>query len=347
MTGDSFRLVEPARLRECAKGILEWKGVPEADAIIAAETLVDADLRGVHSHGVLRIEMYLGQIDNGEMNARANIRVAKDLGPRVLMDGDRAMGQVSGYRAMELAIERAREHGIASVSLRNGRHIGAAAFYSMMASAQGMIGITVTNAGINMVPVGGTSKLVGNNPLGIAAPTNREFPMVLDVATSVAAGGKLDVAISKGQKIPFGWALDPDGSPTDDPLLAREGSLLPVGGHKGYGLAVMFDVLAGVLSGGRFGAMLGMSGSSQLFVAIEIEGLMPLSEFKSRMDELIDQLHTDKPAEAGGRIYVPGEIEWELSRDRRENGIPLPISVVDMLEGFASDGGVDSRPSRW
>lgn len=347
MAGDSFRLVEPTQLRECVEGILEWRGLPAADATIAAETLVEADLRGVHSHGVLRIEMYLGQIDNGEIIAKPNIRIVSDLGPRVLMDGDRAMGQVSGYRAMELAIQRADEHGIASVSLRNGRHIGAAAFHSMMAAEQGMIGITVTNAGINMVPVGGTSKLVGNNPLAIAAPTNREFPMVLDVATSVAAGGKLDVAISKGQKIPFGWALDPDGAPTDDPLLARDGSLLPVGGHKGYGLAVMLDVLAGVLSGGRFGGRLGMEGSSQMFLAIEIEGLMPLSEFKSRMDELIEQLHSDRPAEAGGRIYVPGEIEWELARDRIENGIPLPDSVLDMIEGYASAGGVDSRPSTW
>ena len=347
MAGDSFKLVDSSKLRNCVEGILRSRGIPAADASIAAETLVEADLRGVHSHGVLRLEMYFEQMGRGEITARPNIRIANDLGARVLMDGDGAMGQVSGYRAMELAIARAGEYGIASVSLRNGRHIGAAAFYSMMAAGKGMIGITATNAGINMVPTGGTTKLVGNNPLGIAVPTNREFPMVLDVATSVAAGGKLDVAISKGQKIPFGWALDPDGAPTDDPVLAREGSLLPVGGHKGYGLAVMLDVLAGVLSGGRFGSWLGMAGSSQLFLAIEIEGLMPLSEFESRMDELIDQLHSDRPAEVGGRIYVPGEIEWELSRDRLANGIPLPISVVDMLEGYASAGGVESRPSTW
>jgi LDH2 family malate/lactate/ureidoglycolate dehydrogenase len=347
MAEDSFRVVESCKLRDCVAGIFRWKGMPDADANIAADTAVDADLRGVHSHGVLRVDPYLALIDKGEFVAKPNIRIVRDLGPRAVVDGDGGMGQVSGYRAMELAIQRTREHGIASVSLRNGRHIGAAAYYSMMASAQGMIGVTVTNAGINMVPTGGTTKLVGNNPLAIAVPTNREFPMVLDVATSVAAGGKLDVAISKGEKIPLGWALDPDGVPTDDPVIAREGSLLPVGGHKGYGLAVMLDVLAGVLSGGRFGSFLGADGSSQLFIAIEIEGLMPLSEFKSRMDELIDQLHSDEPAKVGGRIYVPGEIEWELSRDRLENGIPLPISVVEMLEGYASAGGVDSRPSRW
>ena len=347
MAEDSFRVVESCKLRDCVAGIFQWRGMSASDAVIAAETLVEADLRGVHSHGVLRVEMYLDLMSKGEITAKPNIRIAKDLGSRALMDGDSAMGQVSGYRAMELAIQRAGEYGIASVSLRNGRHIGAAAYYSIMASAQGLIGITATNAGINMIPTGGTTKLVGNNPLAIAVPTNREFPMVLDMATSVAAGGKLDVAISKGQKIPFGWALDPDGVPTDDPLAAREGSLLPVGGHKGYGLAVMLDVLAGVLSGGRFGSWLGMSGSSQLFLAIEVEGLMPLSEFKSRLDELIDQLHSDEPAELGGRIYVPGEIEWELSRDRLENGIPLPVSVVDKIEEYASAAGLDSRPSTW
>ena len=223
MAEDSFRVVEASKLRNCVSGIFRWKGMPDADANITADTAVDADLRGVHSHGVLRVDPYLALIDKGEFVAKPNIRIVRDLGPRAVVDGDGGMGQVSGYRAMELAIQRTREHGIASVSLRNGRHIGAAAYYSMMASAQGMIGVTVTNAGINMVPTGGTTKLVGNNPLAIAVPTNREFPMVLDVATSVAAGGKLDVAISKGEKIPLGWALDPDGVPTDDPVIAREG----------------------------------------------------------------------------------------------------------------------------
>ena len=165
MAEDSFRVVESCKLRDCVAGIFRWKGMPDADANIAADTAVDADLRGVHSHGVLRVDPYLALIDKGEFVAKPNIRIVRDLGPRVLMDGGGALGQVSGYRAMELAIERAREHGISSVSLRNGRHIGAAAFYSMMASAQGMIGITVTTAGINMVPTGGTTKLVGNNPL--------------------------------------------------------------------------------------------------------------------------------------------------------------------------------------
>jgi len=199
-----------------------------------------------------------------------------------------------------------------------------------------LIGLAITNAGMNMTPIGGTAKIVGNNPFAIAIPTTREWPMVLDIATSVVAGGKLDVARSKGESIPLGWARDKDGNPTTDPVAARAGSLEPVGGYKGYGLAVMLDVLAGVLSGGRFGGVLGVnpgeSGMGQFFLTIDITRFMPMGQFKARMDELIDQIHESPKLPGVDRIYVAGEIEYDLQSGRERDGVPIEESVLASLD---------------
>ncbi len=350
MAESNIRTVDAGKLRECVEGIFLYPdlgGLSGLDAKTVTDTLIEADLRGVHSHGVMRVETYINAIAKGDIKRNPNIEIVADLGSRALMDGDRGMGQVSAYRAMTLAIERAKEHGVATVGLRKSRHCGAMAYFAMMALPHDMVGFATTNAGINMAPTGGKTKLVGNNPFAIAIPTNREWPMVLDMATSVAAGGKLDVAISKGEKIPLGWALDKDGKPTDNPIVARQGSLIPVGGPKGYGMAVMLDVLCGVLAGGRFGAGLGAPGSSQFFMAIKIEGISPVSEFKARMDELIDQLHACEPTDLGGRVYVPGEIEWNNTQHRLKHGVPIPVTILNQLEDYAKQAGLVSRPSTW
>jgi LDH2 family malate/lactate/ureidoglycolate dehydrogenase len=191
-----------------------------------------------------------------------------------------------------------------------------------------------------MAPTGGLDKIVGNNPLAIAVPTNRPWPMVLDMATSVAAGGKLDVAAIRGEKIPLDWATDAAGNPTDDPVKARQGGiLLPVGGPKGYGLAVMLDVLAGVLTGARFGGGLGLPGSGQFFLAIAVEGYLPIVDFKARMDEVIDQLHHSRLAPGSSRIYAPGEIEYEKAQRRLQEGIPLEVPIVEQLNLLAAEVG--------
>jgi LDH2 family malate/lactate/ureidoglycolate dehydrogenase len=262
-----------------------------------------------------------------------------DAGPRALVDGDGGMGQVAADRAMRLAVELAEEHGIGAVGLRNSRHCGAMAYWAIQALAADCIGFATTNAGLNMAPTGGRDRIVGNNPLAIAVPTNRPWPMVLDMATSVVAGGKLDVAAIRGQKIPLGWATDAEGRPTDDPVVARKGLLLPVGGPKGYGLAVMLDVLAGVLTGARFGGGLGPSGSGQFFLAIQVAGFLPVSEFKARMDEVIDQIHTSTLAPGAERIFVPGEIEYEQSQRRRQTGLPLEAPIVQSLDQLAHEVG--------
>jgi LDH2 family malate/lactate/ureidoglycolate dehydrogenase len=192
-----------------------------------------------------------------------------------------------------------------------------------------------------MTPTGGTAKIIGNNPFAMAVPTTREWPMVLDMATSVVAGGKLDVARSKGESIPLGWARDKDGNPTTDPVAARAGSLEPLGGPKGYGMALMLDVLAGVLSGGRFGGMLGTDdgrgGMAQFFMTIDVTRFMPLDQFKARMDELIDQIHQSPKSPGVNRIYVAGEIEHDLQSRREADGVPIEDSVLADLDGVESE----------
>ncbi len=333
------RTVEVGTLTAQVAGIFQRLDVPAEDAQIVAEHLVEADLRGVHSHGVIRVPTYVAAIRDGKINPKPKIEVVEDHGGQVVMDGDNGLGQLTAFRANELAIERGKEHGLAAVALRRSTHCGAMAYYAIRAREAGLIGLSITNAGMNMTPIGGTQKIVGNNPFAIAIPTTREWPMVLDIATSVVAGGKLDVARSKGESIPLGWARDKDGNPTTDPVAARAGSLEPVGGHKGLALAVMLDVLAGVLSGGRFGGMLGTqpgeSGMGQFFLTIDVTRFMPMDIFKARMDELIDQIHTSPKSPGVDRIYVAGEIEYDLEAARRTAGVPLEESVFAALEQAA------------
>jgi LDH2 family malate/lactate/ureidoglycolate dehydrogenase len=328
-------------LRTRVGRIFERLEVPPEDAGIVAHHLVEADLRGVHSHGVIRVPTYVNGLKAGRIKPRPNLEVVEDHGGQVVMDGDFGLGQLTAFRANALAIQRGKEHGIAAVALRRSTHCGAMAYYAIRAREQGLIGLAITNAGMNMTPTGGTAKIIGNNPFAMAVPTTREWPMVLDMATSVVAGGKLDVARSKGESIPLGWARDKDGNPTTDPVAARAGSLEPLGGPKGYGMAVMLDVLAGVLSGGRFGGMLGTDdgrgGMAQFFMTIDVTRFMPLDQFKARLDELIDQIHQSPKSPGVNRIYVAGEIEYALQSRREADGVPIEDSVLADLDRVESE----------
>lgn len=342
-------VVTAESLRAHGQRLLEARGVAATDAALTADTLVEADLRGVHSHGVQRLRGYLqglrawgergGDGRSGALNPAGRPRPLKDEGAVLVMDGDAALGQVAAMAAMRLAVDRARECGVGIVALRNSSHCGALAYYVQRAAEARCIGFAITNAGLNMAPWGGRERLVGNNPLAYGIPTGHGWTFVLDMATSVAAGGKLDVARLRREQIPLGWALDAGGQPTTDPVAARQGTLLPVGGPKGYGLALALDVLAGVLSGGRFGARLGMRGSSQLFQALHIERFLPYDEFLSRMDQLVAQLHAATPAEGFTRVLLPGEAEHELRQVRLQNGLPIDRPVIDELNALADELG--------
>jgi LDH2 family malate/lactate/ureidoglycolate dehydrogenase len=322
-------------LREVVADIFVHAGMPEADAAFMGECLTDADLKGIHTHGTRHTVHYSQALLNGRYNPRPNVQVIREKGGVVLLDADRSAGHLVGRQAMQIAIERARAFGIGSVSVRNSTHAGAVGYYTNMAADAGCIGFASTNAGVRMAPYGGTDPLVALNPLSWAAPTDRGWAVDLDMATSVVAGNKLTMARERGETIPLGWALDEQGNPTDDPEAGLRGVILPLGGAKGYGMAVCLDILTGVLSGGRFGKGLGGPGDAQLYQAIDIETLMPLDEFKRRMGQLIDQLKSSRLAPGSAGIFLPGEIEHTNKQRRLKEGISMTAVVIEEMNAFA------------
>jgi LDH2 family malate/lactate/ureidoglycolate dehydrogenase len=335
VTADSLRTVVAAMFRKA--------GMPEADATFMGQCLVDADLRGVHSHGTRYVVTYIRNLQRGQWNPTPNIKVVREKGGTAVVDADKAAGHLAAHRAMQIAIEKAKEHGTGTVTVRNSNHCGALAYYTQMAADAGCIGFASTTAGRLMAPWGGVEKIIALNPLSWAAPTDRAWSVNLDMATSVVAGSKLGMAIEKGEKIPLGWALDADGKPTDDPAAAQKGTLLPIGGPKGYGMSVVLDILSGVLSGATFGLRLGGPGGGHFLQATDVEAFQPLDQFRKSMGELIDQIKNSRLAPGSTGIFLPGEIEHNNKTQRRESGIPMTAGVMDELENVAQELGVSER----
>jgi LDH2 family malate/lactate/ureidoglycolate dehydrogenase len=333
--------VNPRKLTRFVSASFEKLGVPKGDAEIAANVLVAADLRGVDTHGVIRVSpttWYVKWLRDGEMNPKPIIRIVSESASSALMDGDDGMGMVIGHRAMELTIRKARESGVAVVAVRNSRHFGMSAYYAMQALPHDMIGIAMTNASRQVVPTFGREARYGTNPLCLAAPAMVELPFVLDMATNTAAAGKLEVAARLGKAIPLGWALDEKAEPTTDPRVAQKARrLLPLGGsreggsHKGYGLAILVEILCGVLTGTVTALNANQIPRGHFFGAIKIDSFRPAHEFKSDMDRLIRELKATPTAGGQERVYVAGEIEFETAKERAAHGIPLLASVLQGL----------------
>ena len=341
------RIVSAERMRALTTDIFAKCGMPQADADFMGQCLVDADLRGVQTHGCRFVPAYYQQIKNGIINVRPRIKVVAEAPASVAFDADNALGHIVSAEAMRTCIKRAKELGVAAATVRNSHHCGAMAYYAQMAVDAGCIGNAVTNGGVLMAPYGGIDRAVALNPIAWAAPTGRPWAVNLDMATSVVAGSKVNLAIEKGESIPLGWAIDKEGRPTTDPHAAREGAMLPLGGAKGYGLAVILDVLAGVLSGGRFGANQGLESFAvkeqqyaHFFLAIDIAKFMPLEVFKQRMDEMIDVLKAGRLAEGSSGIFLPGEIEYNNRLRHLREGLPYPAVVLDEIERIAAELGV-------
>jgi len=342
--------IDHRRLVDFVRACFEKLGVSEADAEIAADALVAADLRGVDTHGVIRFNpqaWYVKWLSEGSMTARPNIRVISETPSTALIDGDRGLGMVIGHRAMEMAIAKAKQSGIAVVGVRNSRHYGMSAYYAMQALAHDMIGIAMTNASRQVVPTFGREPRFGTNPMCFAVPTDKELPFVLDMATTTAAAGKLELAARLGKAIPAGWALDESAQATNDPRIAQKARrLLPLGGsresgsHKGYGLAVLVEILCGVLTGTLTALNADQDPRGHFFGAIRIEAFRPLAEFKADMDRLIRELKATPPIEGEQRVYVAGEIEFETAEERSERGIPLHPSVLKGLRAVSEQLGV-------
>jgi LDH2 family malate/lactate/ureidoglycolate dehydrogenase len=342
-------------LQGFTRDVFATLGVPAEDAATAAGVLVHSDVLGIDSHGVARLAGHPGYVPGlkqGYVRAVASPRVVRETVATALFDGDAGLGGVVSTQAMNLAIAKARGAGVGLVTVRNSHHFGIACHYAMLALPHDMIGIAMTNAAPQVAPTYGKHALLGTNPLSVAAPTGSERPFILDMATSVVAAGKVEIAQRLGKPIPDGWLVDTEGRPTVDPAaLWNGGALLPIGSrpelasYKGYGLAVTIDILCGVLSGAGFSSLLDLAtwDTGHCFLAIDVNVIQPLGGFKQMMDAMIRTLRHAEPAPGADRVYVHGERELDAERDRLVNGVPLHPTVVTSLRDLATDLGVPLR----
>ncbi|MFC1915558.1 Ldh family oxidoreductase [Chloroflexota bacterium] len=330
----------------------KWAGMPEADACTVADALVEADLRGKETHGITRLASWIKMLTESNMNSCPTTKVVRETPSTAVIDADNAVGVVACARAMNIAIEKASQASLGAVGVRNSTHCGALFYFPMMALPHGMIGFMTSNAAPAVPAYGGTTRCLSTNPHCWVIPAGKELPIVLDMACTVVAGGKIRLAAKKGERIPLDWALDKDGVPTDDPQEAmRDGSYQWLGGAKGYGLAVVADILAGVLTGGGYGlrdfppfSPLDYGSSivrqGHFLLAINIRSFMPLEEFTKRMDQLIKDIKASKLARGFTRVYLPGEQGFEKRAQRLELGIPIGAAVWDELQSLRTRLGL-------
>ncbi|HZO95131.1 MAG TPA: Ldh family oxidoreductase [Candidatus Baltobacteraceae bacterium] len=335
-------------------------GVDEAQARIVADVLVAADRRGIESHGVARLRwFYVDRIRNGRISAAPAYTILRQTPASMLLDAGNGLGHPASHRAMTSAIERAHDNGIAFTAVRNSNHFGIAGYYAMMALEHDMIGICTTDSAHFAAPTFGRTKMQGTNPFAFAVPAGEEPPFVLDFATTTVTYGKLEVYERKALALEDGWAVDEDGRPTNDPSARHHGALLPLGGygtdnggHKGYGLGVLAEILTGVLAAGWFGSALTLVESpdapsgitSHFFGAIRIGALRDVDEFKLEMDRELRTFKKSNPAPGCDRVYVAGEIEHENEIAYRRDGIPVLQSVADDLDALADELGIAALP---
>lgn len=329
------------------KDIFQKLNMAASDAQTAADDLVLSNLWGIDSHGILRLPIYVERLKNGAINANPDIKTVGGRGGFETMDGDSGLGYIVGHKAMDRAISLASENGIAAVTVRNSNHFGAAGLFVKQATEAGMIALSMTNVGPNLVVPGGAKPITGNNPMAFGAPTELGFPLILDISMSSVAGGKLLLAKEKNEKIPFGWATDKNGKPTDDPTAGFAGFLLPLGGHKGFGLSLMVDILCGVLSGGAFQFELNSmyknptdpSNTGHLMVAIDPDAFLGKAAFLERMNSFCATIKESPMWDDTARMLIPGELEHEMMQRRKKDGLPIPGSLMDSLKKISDDLG--------
>ncbi len=343
------RRLPAATLQAVGQAIFERCGMTPADAAVLAETLVTADLRGVHSHGLMRVPEYVQKLRHGGVNPTGRPRVISDAAGALVVDGGNSMGQIAAFFGMRQAIERARTTGLAAAAVRGSNHCGAMAYYAMLALPEDMIGLATTNALPAMAPWGGAERILGINPLAVAIPAAAEPPLVLDIAFSGAAVGKIRVYAQKGLPIPDTWAFDADGRPTTDPLAALGGLLQPIGGYKGTGLALVMGILATLLSEASYGTELGSltagptpGQDGHFCLALKIAAFTDPARFTARVDGIIHQLRACRRAPGVERVYAPGELEAETEARYRADGIPLTAATLEGVIAAARELGVDA-----
>ncbi|MFB3818860.1 MAG: Ldh family oxidoreductase [Candidatus Methylomirabilales bacterium] len=332
--------VTPDRLKAAITEVLRGLGAAEDEACIVAESLVRAEMRGTDTHGLPYLKLLVERAEARMVSLPTRLTTLRDEGATALLDGGNGIGQFAGWTAMATSVRKARELGVGLTLVRNTNNLGFLAFYTMHAAEQGLVGVAMSNANASVSPWGGAEAYLGTNPMSISVPGTAE-PLVLDMSSSVVARGKIRKAHRLGEKIPPGWALDEFGAPTEDPAAALKGTLLPIGGPKGYGLALMVDVLAGMLSGSAFGRQVksfhelaGPTGVGALLLAFEVERFMPLETFRTLMAGYVTAIRGSRRARGTVRIYTPGEIESEKEQASRERGIELADASVEMLNQY-------------
>ncbi len=334
--------------------VFEAMGSSREDARITAKSLCLADLRGVDSHGVARLSGYVRLWEQGRLNANPNVRVVYETPSTAVVDGDAGAGLLVAPKAMQIAMEKAKIAGTGWVAVKNSNHYGIAAAHSMLALENDMIGWSMTNASPLVVPTFSKSKFLGTNPISVAIPADKQPPVVIDMATTTVANGKLEVAQRQGKDIPYGWAVDKDGNPTHSAFaLKNGGAMLPLGGedggHKGYCLGALVDILTGVLSGANYGPWVPPfvsfldagkesvgEGIGHFLGAMRIDAFRPAAEFKQNMDKWIETFRNAVPVEGHDSVLIPGDPERILTEERLKNGINLLQPVVDDLQLLAN-----------
>ncbi len=345
------RRIPVEALRGFGTEALRHHGLSPEHAEVVEANLLEADLRGVTTHGHVMLHLYCERVRNGLINTGPTVRVVREHSATILVDGDRGLGQIAAQQTMQAVIRAARVHGTALGLTRNSSHLGAVGHYAMMALDHDMIGYAATNTLPSLFPHGGRTRVGGNNPIAYAIPAGRKRPLVLDMSLAATATNRILMRQQFGQPIPEGWMVDRRGEPTIDPAdLLSGGASVPIGGPKGVGLAQAIDAIAGVLSGAAFGmaterdaAGEHLGGTGHVFQAIDIAAFMPVDEFKRRMDEQIQQMHDADRMEGVARIFVAGERAWEHLDDARANGVPLPEPIVDDLNQLAVEAGMAGR----
>jgi LDH2 family malate/lactate/ureidoglycolate dehydrogenase len=347
-------------LRDFSKRVFLHFGVPKEDAAQAAEVLASADLRGIDSHGVARLHTYFDMLDLGHINPRPEIAVLRSTPSTATLDGDNGLGLVVGPYANRLAMDMAERFGSGWVSVQNTNHFGIAGFYVLKALERNLIGWAMTNSTKLVAPLWGAERMLGTNPIAIAFPGKEEPPIVIDMATSAAAYGKIEIARRRGEPIPEGWAVDSEGRTTTDPNgMIAGGALLPLGsdrdrgGHKGYGLSIMVDVLCGVLSGANWGPFTPPfalrqevpkrsvgNGIGHFFGAMQIDGFIDRDSFKRQIDDYVRTFRATKPAPGTNGPLLPGDPERAAENWRCKNGVPLVLPVVEELRDIAQKTGI-------
>jgi LDH2 family malate/lactate/ureidoglycolate dehydrogenase len=360
MTDVESKVFPIEALREFCTRVFLHFGVPKNDAMQAAEVLASADLRGIDSHGVARLHSYFDMLGEGRINPKPEIKVVRSTLSTATVDGDNGLGLVVGPQANRIAMDMAEKAGSGWVSVRNTNHYGIAGYYVLKALERDLIGWAMTNSTMLVAPLWGAERMLGTNPIAIAFPGKDEPPIVIDMATSAAAYGKIEIALRRGEPIPEGWAVDSQGRSTTNPNdMVDGGALLPLGsdrdrgGHKGYGLAVMVDVLCGVLSGANWGPFAPPfalrqeipkrsvgKGIGHFFGAMRIDGFMDGDSFKRQIDDYIRVFRATKPAPGTNGPLIPGDPEREMEQVRSKKGVPLVLPVVEELRDISRKTGV-------